>query len=107
MTLKLIKYWKSKWEEKLQAEYEEREKLWAEHLEKYGREKECPVCHSPIFYVLPSLWDMTKEDSSLFIPCLNGCGGLIIKNKEGKLEEEFMPTPLQKMDNDTDERILP
>ena len=75
----------------MNAKYDEQQKLWDIHLEKYGREKTCPVCKSIIYYVIPSLWDMSKEDSTISVPCFNGCGILEIKNIQGNIEEEFIP----------------
>ena len=73
----------------MNAEQEEMDNLWALHILKYGREKTCRICDSPIFYLIPKHWDMTEEDSTLWVPCLNGCGLLEIKNTKGVIEERF------------------
>lgn len=74
----------------MNIKYEKAQELWSAHLEKYGRTKVCPVCNSSIYYVIPSLWDMSKENSTLWVPCHSGCGTLAIKNIRGSIEEEFI-----------------
>lgn len=73
----------------MNAEHRESDKLWALHILKYGREKICPICDVPIFFLIPKHWDMTKEDSTLWVPCGAGCGLLEIKNTQGVIEERF------------------
>ena len=60
---------------------------WEEYLQEWGRFEDCPKCNFQIFYIQPKDF---PGGASLFVPCLNDCGGLYITNTEGNITSQFV-----------------